>query len=113
METLIHNAQITTIDSFCQYVIRNNFNSIGLDPSFRVGDEGELKLIQEEAMKELIEEEYEAAKKTGDSDFIFFMDYFSQGSRDDRAIELINDLFNKNRRFFFIDKQVNIVFCSC
>ena len=92
-ETLIHNAQITTIDSFCQYVIRNNFNSIGLDPSFRVGDEGELKLIQEEVIKQLIEEEYEAAKSEEDSDFLFFMDYFNQDSRDDRSIEFINDLF--------------------
>ena len=29
--TLVHNAQITTIDSFCQYVIRNHFHAIGLD----------------------------------------------------------------------------------
>ena len=92
-ETLIHNAQITTIDSFCQYVIRNNFNTIGLDPSFRVADEGELKLLQEEVMSSMIEEEYEAAKQAPDSDFIFFMDYFSQGSRDERAVEFINDLF--------------------
>lgn len=92
-ETLIHNAQITTIDSFCQYVIRNNFNTIGLDPSFRVADEGELKLLQEEVMSSMIEEEYEAAKQATDSDFIFFMDYFSQGSRDERAVEFINDLF--------------------
>ncbi|WP_022769738.1 helicase-exonuclease AddAB subunit AddA [Butyrivibrio sp. NC2007] len=92
-ETLIHNAQITTIDSFCQYVIRNNFNTIGLDPSFRVADEGELKLLQEEVMSSMIEEEYEAAKQASDSDFIFFMDYFSQGSRDERAVEFINDLF--------------------
>ena len=42
--TLIHNAQITTIDSFCMFVIRNNFNDIGLDPGFRVADEGELRL---------------------------------------------------------------------
>ena len=56
-ETLIHNAQITTIDSFCQYIIRNNFNVIGLDPSFRVGDEGELKLLQEEVMAQLLEAE--------------------------------------------------------
>ena len=39
-ETLIHNAQITTIDSFCQYVVKNNFNNIGIDPAFRVGDAG-------------------------------------------------------------------------
>ena len=30
--TLLHNARITTIDSFCLFVIRNNFNDIGLDP---------------------------------------------------------------------------------
>lgn len=38
--SLLHNAQITTIDSFCLFIIRNNFNDIGLDPGFRVADEG-------------------------------------------------------------------------
>ena len=42
--TLLHNAQITTIDSFCLYVIRNHFHEIDLEPNFRIGDEGELKL---------------------------------------------------------------------
>lgn len=54
--TLIHNAQITTIDSFCMYVIRNNFNDIGLDPGFRVADEGELKLLRQDVMQEFLEE---------------------------------------------------------
>ena len=36
--SLLHNAQITTIDSFCLFVIRNNFNDIGLDPGFLVSD---------------------------------------------------------------------------
>ena len=44
--TLIHNAQITTIDSFCLYVIRNHFHEIDLEPDFRIGDEGELKLLK-------------------------------------------------------------------
>ena len=38
--SLLHNAQITTIDSFCLFLIRNNFNDIGLDPGFRIADEG-------------------------------------------------------------------------
>lgn len=38
--TLVHNAQITTIDSFCLYVIRNYFYKIDLEPNFRVADEG-------------------------------------------------------------------------
>ena len=56
--TLLHNAQITTIDSFCLFLIRNNFNDIGLDPGFRVMDEGELKLLRGEVMTELMESQY-------------------------------------------------------
>ena len=85
-ETLIHNAQITTIDSFCQYVLRNNFNAIGVDPSFRVGDDGELRLLQEDVMQEMLEEEYARAKEEGEgSDFLFCMDYFSTGSNDKKV----------------------------
>lgn len=93
-ETLIHNAQITTIDSFCQYVIRNNFGAIGIDPSFRVADEGELKLISEDVLSQMLEDEYEAAKENQGSDFLFCMDYFATGSRDDKVLEYINQLFN-------------------
>jgi ATP-dependent helicase/nuclease subunit A len=92
-ETLIHNAQITTIDSFCQYIIRNNFNAIGLDPSFRVADEGELKIIREDTMAELLEDEYASAGDVQDSDFLFCMDYFNPGSNDKRIEEYINQLF--------------------
>lgn len=56
--TLIHTAQITTIDGFCAYVIRNYFHLIGLDPGYRTGEEGELKLLQEDVMKELLEAYY-------------------------------------------------------
>ena len=48
--TLIHNAQITTIDSFCLYVVRNHFHEIDLEPNFRIGDEGELKLLREDVL---------------------------------------------------------------
>ena len=34
-ETLLHNAQITTMDSFFTFVLRNNFSEIDLDPGFR------------------------------------------------------------------------------
>lgn len=56
---LLHNAQITTIHSFCQFLIRNHFNEIGLDPAFRVADPGEIKLLSQEVMEELFEEEFQ------------------------------------------------------
>ncbi|MBO5293411.1 MAG: helicase-exonuclease AddAB subunit AddA [Lachnospiraceae bacterium] len=64
---LIHNAQITTIDSFCLFVIRNNFNDIGLDPAFRVGDEGEIRLMKQDVMAELLEERFAAKEPAFDA----------------------------------------------
>ena len=46
--SLIHNAQITTIDGFCAYIIRNYFHMIDLDPGYRTAEEGELKLLRED-----------------------------------------------------------------
>lgn len=54
--TLIHHAQITTIDSFCLYLIRNHFDEIGLDPDFRVADEGEVRLLKRDVLDEMLEE---------------------------------------------------------
>ena len=55
---LLHNAQITTIDSFSLFLIRNHFNEIGMDPDFRVADEGEIKLLQQEVLGQLLEDAY-------------------------------------------------------
>lgn len=55
---LIHNAQITTIHSFCLFVIRNHFQEIGLDPAFRVADEGEIGLLMQDVLEEVLEEAF-------------------------------------------------------
>ena len=48
--TLIYSAQITTIHSFCLSVIRDHFHVIGIDPGFRIAEEGELKLLKQDVM---------------------------------------------------------------
>lgn len=80
--TLIHSAMITTIHSFCLSVIREYFHTIDLDPSFRIGEEGELKLLQKEVLQELLEEQYEKADKK----FLSFVERFATG-RDDKKLE--------------------------
>jgi len=52
--TLIHNAQVTTIHSFCLSVIRDYFHMIDLDPGFRIADEGELKLLRQDVLEEVL-----------------------------------------------------------
>ena len=76
--TLIYNAQITTIDSFCLFLLRNHFNEIGLDPAFRIADEGEIKLMQQEVLQELMEEGY----AQGGGEFRFCVEYFCPGGRE-------------------------------
>lgn len=53
---LLHHAQITTIDSFCLFVLRNSFHEIGLDPGFRVGDQTELELLKQDIITDILEE---------------------------------------------------------
>ena len=42
--SLLHNAQITTMHSFCQYIIRNYFHVIDIDPAFKVANENDMKI---------------------------------------------------------------------
>ena len=76
--TLLHNAQITTIDSFCLFLLRNHFNEIGLDPAFRIADEGEVKLMEQDTLRELFEDSY----AEGSEGFRFCVEYFCPGGRE-------------------------------
>ena len=59
---LVSSAHISTVHSFCGYVIQNYFHRIGLDPSYRQGTESELALLMNETMEAILEEEYELGK---------------------------------------------------
>ena len=80
--TLIHSAQITTIHSFCLSVIREHFHTIDLDPSFRIGEDGELKLLRQDVLREMMEQYY----AEGNADFLNLVEAYG-GGRDDRKLE--------------------------
>lgn len=78
--TLVHNAQITTIDSFCNYIVRNHFHEIDLEPDYRIGDEGEMLLMRRSVMDAMMQKEYEAAEEAGqDTFFLFFYECLCPG----------------------------------
>lgn len=80
---LLHNAQITTIDSFSLFLIRNHFNEIGLDPDFRVADEGEIKLLQQEVLAQLLEDAYAGQfVPEAPEQFHTCVEYFCPGGRE-------------------------------
>lgn len=91
--TLIHHARITTIHSFCLSVVRDYFHTIDLEPGFRTMEEGERKLLMQEVMEELLEEEY----RKGEASFTDFVEMAATG-RDDRKVEeLILNLYEFSR----------------
>lgn len=93
--TLIHQAQITTIHKFCLSVIRDYFHTIDLDPGFRVGEEGELKLLKRDVVEAVLEAFYEE----GENGFIHFVESYATG-RDDRKLEeLILQLYEFSRSY--------------
>lgn len=75
---LVHHAQITTIDSFCLNLIRSHFNRLDLDPSFKIGDEGELTLLKADVMQEMLEDYY----GQDDRRFEQFVETYAQGKSD-------------------------------
>lgn len=93
--TLIYSAQITTIHSFCLSVIRDHFHVIGIDPGFRIAEEGELKLLKQDVMDELLE----ACYASGEEDFLEFTERFGTG-RNDRKIEgIILKMYEYSRSY--------------
>lgn len=101
--SLLHNAQITTIDSFCLFLIRNNFNDIGLDPGFRVADEGELRLIGQDVMRELLEEKYQEKEQA----FTDCVEYFTGGSNDKLLEEYIGKLYEFSMSYPWPEDWIN------
>lgn len=91
--SLIHNAMITTIDSFCLFIVRNHFEEINLDPNFRIADEGEICLLKTDVMQALFEEEYTKGKEQNAS-FFSLIDTYS-GKRNDSGVrEMVEKLYD-------------------
>ncbi|SFB28071.1 DNA helicase/exodeoxyribonuclease V, subunit A [Acetitomaculum ruminis DSM 5522] len=88
--TLINNAKITTIDSFCYFVVNNYFHYINLDPDFKIADETEVKLLKEDAVSNVLEEYY----KNKNEDFIEFVEAFATGKSDNNLKEKIVKMFD-------------------
>ena len=59
---LLPSAHISTVHSFCSFVIGQYFHRIGIDPALRLGDDYELKLLRKDVLRSILEDEYNEAK---------------------------------------------------
>ena len=87
---LLPTANISTIHAFCKRLIEENYAGLSIDAHFRIGDTGEMSLLQSDILEELLEEEYEKKEES----FLAFVDQFSIGKKDKGIEELILKLYN-------------------
>ena len=93
--TLIHHAQVTTIHSFCLSVIREYFHTIDLDPGFRIGEEGEMKLLKRDALESVLEEAF----VRGDEEFLDFVESYATGRDDKKLEDMILQVYEYSRSY--------------
>lgn len=91
--TYLHNAQISTIDGFCGYVIRNYFHLIDLDPGYRVVDEGEVKLLKTDVLRQVLETAYEEKQEA----FHTFVESYAPGKNDTALEEKVLELYEASQ----------------
>ena len=92
---LLPSAMITTIDSFCMSVLREHFDTIGLDPGFRVGDPQEITLLKQDVAEQLLEDCY--ADKT--EEFIAFSQTYSSGKLDKGLTDWILRIYDFSQSY--------------
>lgn len=98
--TLIHHAQVTTIHSFCLSVIREYFHVIDLNPGFRIGEDGEMKLLKKDTVEQVLEDAFAEAK----AEFINFVESYATGRDDKKLEEMILQVYEYSRSYPEPDK---------
>ncbi|MCZ2259014.1 helicase-exonuclease AddAB subunit AddA [Sporosarcina sp. G11-34] len=91
---LLNKAQISTLHSFCQNVVRQYAYLLDIDPGFRLVDSTEAALLRDDAIGDVLEKAYSAENPEA---MYRLADSFSS-DRDDRQIEtLIDRLYDYSR----------------
>ena len=87
--SIVHRAQITTIHSFCMDTVKNYFYQLSLDPNFRIGEEGEMSLLKQEVLEEILEEQYSEPTEQ----FLALVESYAPGKTDKAIEELILKIY--------------------
>jgi ATP-dependent helicase/nuclease subunit A len=92
---LLNKAAISTVHSFCLQVIKRYYYLRDLDPSFRILEETEADLLQQEVLEEVLEAYY--ANEEAESPFYRLVDIYSSDRGDGALSALVMRLYSFSR----------------
>lgn len=105
-QILLKRAKISTIDSFCNDIVRENFYRLGISPNFRISDDNETLILRENAIDNVMDRLYEEGSK----EFLNLVELFSKDRDDVNLVRIIEQLYNFMRAYPFPDEWMsNIV----
>lgn len=109
-QILLEKAKITTIDSFCADVLKNNFqhlDSIDISMNYKNLDAAQFNVLLREVLDDVLEQYYNSESKS----FLNLMDVFTTGKDDLNIYNIIQTLHNYTSAFVdrkgWISKAIN------
>ena len=89
--SLLHSADITTIDSFCLNTIKNYFYLIDIDPGFSIIERAQSEMLKDEAIEELFENNYD------NEEFISLLSLYADNRDESGLAEIILKIYEFTR----------------
>ena len=100
---LLPFAKISTIDSFCGEIVRENFQALGISPDFKMLEENELAVMRGDAAASVLQKAY----SQNDEGFKRLLEMFVSGSNDKALSGLILSIYKNSRAFPFPEKWLD------
>ena len=88
-------AKISTIDSFCNDIVRENFHNIDLTPDYKLLEGAQLKLVEADAMSRTLDELY----RENSEQFRELLNILASGTDDSALSDLIVRLYDNSTAF--------------
>lgn len=102
---LLHTANIKTIHSFCNDIVKKYYYEINLNPNIEVGNTFDIAIIKRKAISKVLEEEY----RKKESAFIHLVEYFDNSEEiEDIFINSHEKIFNNIDPFAWLNKAVEL-----
>ncbi len=103
--SLIHGAKIMTIHGFCSNILKENAQTVDINPDFRQMDDSESKTLMAKSLDEVLEIKYSQIEN--DPDFAALTETLSATYNDNRLCETVFDAYEKIRTHPDIEKWMS------
>ncbi len=94
---LIRSARISTIDSFCIDLVRENFAKAGVSPDFKIAEEKDIAAIKDRASNIVISNLFAAR----DEEFLNLLDAFGSIYDEKNLVAAVDEIYEKSQNMPF------------